>query len=247
MYRQTDPDTALFYKRHIETPRRPLKVWSFDVSKQLIGAVVVHFVNIAMSSEFASPVGSHRVSPCVWYFLNIMVDTTLGVFILWLVLKTVFYMCNTACMEGMQSGDYGSPPRWSFWFKQLVAFVVSLNIMKVLVFALLVAVPELADIGTYLLKWTEGHERLRIFFVMFLTPLVMNIVQYVIIDSIVKGKLPLLFVVNEEHLLTRSQGQANRVRRWQVRKTVLLRPGITERPPNDSFNGVYILVGCMST
>lgn len=142
-----------------------------------------------MSSEFAAPGGPSRVSPCVWYFLNIMVDTTIGVFILWLVLKVVFHMCNVACMDGMQSGDYGDPPRWSYWFRQLVAFVVSLNIMKILVFALLIAVPQLADLGNYLLKWSEGHERTRIFFVMFLTPLVMNIVQYVIIDSIVKGKL----------------------------------------------------------
>ncbi|KAJ3562527.1 hypothetical protein NPX13_g8536 [Xylaria arbuscula] len=38
------------------------------------------------------------------------------------------------------------------------------------------------------LKWTEGNEKLQIFFVMMLFPLIMNAIQYYIIDSFIKLK-----------------------------------------------------------
>jgi hypothetical protein len=49
----------------------------FDVSKQIVGQMFVHGVNVVVSD-----VGSTRTSrnACVYYFLNILLDTTLGTF-----------------------------------------------------------------------------------------------------------------------------------------------------------------------
>lgn len=33
---------SLVYKRFVERPRRPLRIWSFDVGKQVVGAAVAH-------------------------------------------------------------------------------------------------------------------------------------------------------------------------------------------------------------
>ena len=48
---------------------------SFDVSKQIVGQLFVHGVNVLISDLVA-----HHASgnPCVLYFLNILIDTTLG-------------------------------------------------------------------------------------------------------------------------------------------------------------------------
>ena len=40
---------ALVYKRWRETPKRPWKVWFFDASKQVVGTMLVHLLNLAMS------------------------------------------------------------------------------------------------------------------------------------------------------------------------------------------------------
>ena len=40
---------ALVYKRWRERPQRPLKIWFFDVSKQVFGSALVHIANIFMS------------------------------------------------------------------------------------------------------------------------------------------------------------------------------------------------------
>ena len=33
--------SSLLYKRHIERPQRPWKIWGFDVGKQLVGGFFV--------------------------------------------------------------------------------------------------------------------------------------------------------------------------------------------------------------
>jgi len=47
----------------------------FDVYKQIVGQMFVHGVNVLISD-----LGSHHTSgnACTYYFLNVLVDTTLG-------------------------------------------------------------------------------------------------------------------------------------------------------------------------
>lgn len=94
---------SLVYKRHRESPKRPWRIWSvayclhlflapthrtfvrgtstrlFDVSKQVVGQLFVHAVNL-----FVSDLGSDHTesNACVFYFLNILIDTTLGMSLL---------------------------------------------------------------------------------------------------------------------------------------------------------------------
>ena len=85
--------SSLVYKRHRETPKRPWAIWYvsyfampvnsaqarlrrlFDVSKQVVGQIFIHSANLLVSD-----VASHRTSgnACVSYFLNILIDTTIG-------------------------------------------------------------------------------------------------------------------------------------------------------------------------
>lgn len=41
--------SVLLIKRWRERPQRPLKIWAFDVSKQVVGSVLVHVANLMMS------------------------------------------------------------------------------------------------------------------------------------------------------------------------------------------------------
>lgn len=85
---------SLVYKRWRERPQRPLKIWFFDVSKQVFGSVLVHIANIFMSMltsgrfsvktvEGAAVV--HRLlgrqeeytpNPCSFYLLNLAIDVS---------------------------------------------------------------------------------------------------------------------------------------------------------------------------
>ena len=62
--------------------------------------------------------------------------------------------------------------------------------MKLCVFFIFKLCPWIIEIGDWALRWTEGDERVQIFFVMLFFPLVMNALQYYIIDSFIKSKKP---------------------------------------------------------
>lgn len=84
---------ALVYKRWRERPQRPLKIWTFDVSKQVVGSVLVHIANLVMSllssGQFSIKVGPQHISrdtattdgryvpnPCSFYLLNLAIDVS---------------------------------------------------------------------------------------------------------------------------------------------------------------------------
>lgn len=58
--------------------------------------------------------------------------------------------------------------------------------MKLCVFGLFQLLPWIAWVGDWALRWTEGNKRLQVAFVMLVFPLIMNAMQYWIIDSFIK-------------------------------------------------------------
>lgn len=88
--------------------------------------------------------------------------------------------------ESIQSGNYGTPPNAWWWLKQSIIYFCGLMGMKLVVLLLFMILPWLPRIGDWALGWTEGNEKLQIVFVMMLFPLIMNALQYYIIDSYIK-------------------------------------------------------------
>jgi hypothetical protein len=88
--------------------------------------------------------------------------------------------------ESVQSGNYGNPPNVWWWLKQSLIYFCGLMGMKLCVLVLFMMLPWLPRVGDWALGWTEGNEKLQIVFVMMLFPLIMNALQYYIIDSYIK-------------------------------------------------------------
>ncbi|KAI8980543.1 vacuolar membrane protein-domain-containing protein [Pilobolus umbonatus] len=184
--------STLIYKRQREEPQRPIRIWALDVSKQLAGGILIHALNIVAAVFFGvNPEEGEHSNPCVWYFLNILVDTTLGIGILWAILTGFKYIILKLSLTGFQSGVYGDPPlinQLMKWTKQLIVYVISLFMMKVIVVSLFHLCPWISEFGDWVLQWTEGNHRLQVAFVMLIFPLIMNIMQFWVIDTIVKHK-----------------------------------------------------------
>jgi hypothetical protein len=90
---------SLVYKRWKERPQRPVKIWFFDVSKQVNGSILVHIVNVFMSmltsgrfsikAETATTTAvmmlkratgssddDYSPNPCSFYLLNLGIDVS---------------------------------------------------------------------------------------------------------------------------------------------------------------------------
>ncbi|KAI0164967.1 vacuolar membrane protein-domain-containing protein, partial [Xylariaceae sp. FL1272] len=204
---------SLVYKRWRERPQRPLKIWFFDASKQVFGSVLVHGANVFMSmltsGRFSIKLDPGTIqatarfipratempyvpNPCSFYLLNLAIDTTIGIPILIVLLRILTGLVSYTPLgkpsESIQSGNYGDPPSAWWWLKQSVIYFCGLFGMKLCVLVIFLILPWISRVGDWALKWTEGNERLQIIFVMMLFPLIMNALQYYIIDSFIKMK-----------------------------------------------------------
>jgi STIMATE family len=151
----------------------------------MIGALELHFANIFLS-DIASSLGADSLephpNPCVWYapslfglmeryFLNLFVDCTIGVPILWVNLKILHRICRYLRLKGTRSGDYGGPPyKWKWWLKQVVVYCIGVCWMKIGTLIVLGSLPYLDKVGEWLIGWTKGSTTLQIIFVMFVRP-----------------------------------------------------------------------------
>lgn len=78
-----------------------------------------------------------------------------------------------------------------WWFKQAILYFLGLLWMKFSVFILIQVFPVIVKVGDWALRWTEGNAALQIIFVMLLFPLIMNAMQYYIVDTFIKRKVTL--------------------------------------------------------
>ena len=74
---------SLVFKRWRERPQRPLRIWGFDVSKQVVGSILLHLANLAMSmfssgqlTVTLATVGDNKANPCSFYLLNLAIDVS---------------------------------------------------------------------------------------------------------------------------------------------------------------------------
>lgn len=180
--------SSLVIKRYYESPRRPWEIWFFDVSKQVFGALGLHLINLGLSINISEP-GSPKDTdnPCTWYLINLFLDTTLGVPILWCFLYMIHMTAFRIGITDIISGQYGTPPKWSAFAKQAGLYMLGLVCMKTVLCSIITALPWIKDFGEYLLSWATKNPELQIVFVMLVFPMIMNTVQYYIIDSIIQS------------------------------------------------------------
>jgi len=176
----------------------------------VVGTLLLHMANLLMSMISAGQIEAQlaraaaktigagtdddwQPNPCSFYLLNLAIDTTLGIPVLLLILKVLTAGASLTPLakppESIKSGNYGDPPRASWWLKQCVIYFLGLLGMKVCVFFLFQICPWIVIVGDWALKWTEGNTALQIAFVMLIFPLIMNAFQYYVIDSFIKKKV----------------------------------------------------------
>lgn len=91
---------VLYVKWKRESPQRPGAIFLRDMSKQIVGGMWVHVLNILCALLLVK----RSVGPadeCDWYWVNIMADTTLGVFVEYKLLRW------SERWFGYKSGVYG--------------------------------------------------------------------------------------------------------------------------------------------
>lgn len=136
--------------------------------------------------------------------MNLLLDTTLGVGVLYVVLSLLHKgLAKLGFHSIVASGYYGKPPRASVWGGQFLVFLSGLVLMKLLVVLILTMFPIILALGQFFLSPFERLEdpRYQVVVVMLLVPLVMNVVQFWLTDHIIKarGTFPPEMLADDSH------------------------------------------------
>lgn len=160
-----------------------------DASKQVFGAIWLHCMNLGFAIVSSG-------DECEWYWINIMVDTTLGTAVSYLLLRIAMAFIKKKFTEeeaddfkpGEYKTDLGQIDNTKYW-KQLFVWLVVVSCMKILmaVFMFLFSGPLLAIAGVILapflmLPW------LKLLVVMIVCPLIMDGFQIWMVDNFLKRK-----------------------------------------------------------
>jgi len=181
----------LLTKWYLEKPRRLFKIFLLDSSKQIVGAGVIHVLNMVCAMLF-SGLDSATADECAWYWVNIMIDTTFGVVICWALLKAsekVFGYDSGHYGKGAKTGiDWDTDPDYNKWAKQIsvwCAIVAAMKMIVVIIMYIWMDFWEWAAVKAT--HWIEDKET-RLIFVMIVTPTCMNIFQFCVTDTFLKWK-----------------------------------------------------------
>ncbi|CEG45667.1 Protein of unknown function DUF3661, vaculolar transmembrane [Plasmopara halstedii] len=180
---------TLWYKRHVERPRRPLQIWLMDIAKQMIGASVGHIINLFVSIQMP-PV----TDECAWYFLNFLSDCTLGMIVSLAFLRLQQELAFSMNWVNIQeSGEYGNPPSYRVWALQLMSWLVIIVFSKAIVVSVMIAAATpLGLVGELLFHSLRGYPFTELVLVMIVCPSFLNIVQFWIQDSFLKRDVSVL-------------------------------------------------------
>jgi len=175
--------SCLLLKHFREKPRRPWGVLGFDISKQALGMAVAHLCNLALAMLLTV----RTADPCVWYFINVVFDTTVGTALnCWLLHRLVKYVRNKQWSD-LDSGNYGQPPQWRPWIMQTTSWVSICILAKLLLAVALVILRNwLPHVGAFMLLPFCRLARLKLVVVMMVTPTVLNTIQFLVQDTMLK-------------------------------------------------------------
>ena len=180
---------TLLIKRWRESPQRELNVWALDVVKQGCSAFCAHF--IGMANAWVTNNETDKGDECSWYFIAFFLDTTIGVLLAYAGIKAVERLAtNQGWPALMETGKYGSPTDYSIWAKQMVWWCIITVLARALVLGImLLALDPLGSVSHVVADIPSKTDwKLRLWFVMILCPLGMNIVQLWIQDTFLRWK-----------------------------------------------------------
>jgi len=179
--------------REPKKERRPVMIWFCDTSKQAIGAMLIHFANVFLAEL------SHEKDPCTWYFINYMLDTTVGLFVIWIALKILHYISVRKGWMRLRMGEYGSPVEFKTWFYQCLSYMGIMFVEKIVIL-IFFQFKFWSTVKKFILKPVSGYPKLELILVMLIVPFIMNALMFWVIDNFLMRKHRKLISTSYEDL-----------------------------------------------
>lgn len=185
--------SVLIIKRHFESPKRSIRIWLMDISKQGVSTLMIHFLNLFLAVTFSK---NSEDDACVWYLDNVLMDTTLGVLYQWILIRCLEILARKLNIEALLSGCYYGKTvnefsentiDYSIWLSQMGIWCLITAISKFVNYIILNEFDKFfRDFGNYVLDRLQPYPKLELVFVMIIVPLLTSCMQYWVTDNFLK-------------------------------------------------------------
>jgi len=186
--------SILIVKRYVEKPRRPWKIWFYDVAKQIISSLVLHLFNLIISAILSSD--EKDADACVWYFVTVVLDCTLGAFLSYIFMWLMDGIANssdwTILKTGLYYDEYMEGNKkcykldWKKYGSQLGVWLAITLIVKIILLIMLkICKLFLVNLGTFFLS-PFSNAKIRLVMVMIIFPVILNALYFWVVDNILK-------------------------------------------------------------
>ncbi|XP_046628438.1 store-operated calcium entry regulator STIMATE-like [Neodiprion virginianus] len=198
--------TCLILKRFCEPryERRPWLIWFYDTSKQGLGALVIHLANVYLASRFQG-------DPCTWYIINFLLDSSVGLLIIWVGIRLSQYLARSKQWESINFGEYGKPPSVNAWLTQCVLYVLLMIIVKI--FITLLIQLNFWDRVKDLILAPITNARVEAAVVMLIIPFFVNALMFWVTDNFLMRKTKHLRTAKDPSLLQRVKIRYRKIRK----------------------------------
>ena len=183
-------------KRYVEKPRRAWKIWFYDVAKQIISSLVLHLFNLIISAVLSGD--EKDADACVWYFVTVVLDCTLGAFLSYIFMWLTDGIANSSDWTFLKTGLYyeefmtGNKKNyrliWKKYLSQLGVWLAITLIVKIILLIMLkICKLFLVNLGTFFLS-PFSNPKVRLVMVMIIFPVILNALYFWVVDNILKLK-----------------------------------------------------------
>lgn len=184
---------SLILKRHLEYPKRSVRIWLLDVSKQGISTFLLHFLNLFLAVTLSK---EKDEDACAWYLNNILLDTTLGVLFQYIFIRVMEILARKFQVDTLISGCYfsmdanefnDSTINYNIWAAQMLIWCLISSLAKFINYIVMnYFTPFFRWLGTSILITMQDYPKIELVFVMIIVPLCTACIQYWITDNFLK-------------------------------------------------------------
>ncbi|EFA05999.1 store-operated calcium entry regulator STIMATE [Tribolium castaneum] len=173
--------TCLIAKRFCEprSERRSWLIWFYDTSKQGMGAMAIHLANVWLA-------GQYQGDPCTWYLINFLLDSSLGLLIIFVGIRLSQYLSRKKGWEAINFGEYGKPPSANAWMAQCCLYVGLMAIVKVSI-TLFMQLDFWDGVKDFILS-PINNPKVELAFVMLIIPFFVNMLMFWVTDNFLMHK-----------------------------------------------------------
>lgn len=197
---------SLLIKKATEKPSRRWKIFVYDTFKQMVGQLTIHFINIYLAMSLSEYKNDAKADQCAWYFLTFLIDLFPGLLIIFCLSSLFDAVFTHIGATSLVSGNYIEESEGEIFVKygvywiQIVIWLFILVLTKLLLFGMQVPlVGVLSLIASVTLGVLNFSADFKLFFVMIIFPLCVNVLVFWISDNLLKKKV---FYEGEERLRT---------------------------------------------